>query len=159
MNSVYDPDYTTGGGSCSGFTAYSLMYNYYRVDHFSIDVDIANQENFPVMFIMAPVSGSFSGDPLDLAEMPYAKKGVLSAKGGQDRLTLKYSTSIAALVGSKTALLSDNYASQVTTNPAYTALMTLAINCDGGAVLTNGVFGSIRVKYRVIFYKRQNLDG
>ncbi len=154
-NSVYDPDYTNVGGSCSGFAEYAAMYYYYRVLKVHYDIQLSNQEVFPILVAVAPTSVDFTDAVGDLAELPYAKKTLLSAKGGQDRCRLKGSFSMTQVVGEQTPLFSDNYSAQVTANPAYAVFVCVGLNADGANTLTNGVFASIRLQYDVTFYKKK----
>ncbi len=154
-NSVYDPDYTGTGGQCSGFNEYAAMYYYYRVIRVHYDVQLSNLESFPILVALAPTSIDYVDAALDLSELPYGKKAILSAKGGQDRCRLRGSVSMTDVVGESTVLYSDNYSSQVTTNPTFAAFLCVALNADGANTLTNGVFASIRLQYDVTFYKKK----
>jgi len=160
MNSAYDPDYTYTGGSCSAFSQWAALYNYYRVLEFHYEIEIVNLETFPILVALAPVSAVPSiSNVYDIAELPMSKKGTLSAKGGQDRRIFKGTVRLSRFLGSQVVFYSDGYASTINANPSLLAYFVVGLNCDGGNTLTNGAFSTIRLRYVTSFFKKAVVTG
>jgi len=159
MNSAYDPDPVLGTGAVTGFTEWAAMYTRYRIVAFSYDIMVANLELFPQLIIVAPsipdIGANYSRIT-QMSEVPYGKKSLVSAMGGQDKCLLRDRVDLAKMLGSKTLLWSDNYSSAVTTNPNSQLYFNIGFS-SGGATTTKGLFVSARLQYRILFYARANI--
>jgi hypothetical protein len=157
LNSVFDPDPLLGSGAISGFAEWAGIYTHYRVLSYTYDFSVANNETFPLMVVAAPTLpdiGSNTSNLDQLPEVPYGRKSLLSAKGGQDRTRIRGHISIAKLEGSMEPLTDSSFSSQVTTNPVMLRFMNFGFT--GGSVpLVNGVLVSVRMKFRTQFFARQ----
>jgi hypothetical protein len=161
INSAFDPDPLLGSGSLSGFVEWSLMYTHYRVVEFGYDVQISNQESFPMIVLCAPslpdVGANYPSVD-QLSEFPYGRKNIISAKTGNDRCRFKGKVDIARLEGTKEAIYDSTFASQVTTNPAQLRFFNVGFS-GGTNILVNGVMNSSRFMYRTLFFARLPIPG
>jgi len=159
MNSVYDPDPLLGTGALSGFTEWAAMFGKYRVEEFRYNIRIANLELFPQMVIVAPsitdLGANFSRIT-QMPEVPGGKSSLVSGMGGQDKCFFKGKINLTNFLGSRTLLLSDNYASNTNTNPNNQLYFNVGFS-TGGATSTKGLFCSTRLFYTVVLYGRVNL--
>jgi hypothetical protein len=160
MNSAYDPDPALGTGAITGFNEYAAMYDRYRVTKCSIDIEIANLESFAMEIIFAPtlldVGANYSGVG-SMPEYPYGKKKVLSLAGGKDNGTLRFTSTVARIEGSKSAYTDLLFSAVVNTNPTNTRWFNVGY-ITGGNVLVKGVFAVVRLAYEVQFTERLNIN-
>lgn len=156
INSAFDPDPLLGTGSISGFTEWAAVFTHYRILTFMFDVQIANDETFPLMIATAPtltdLGANFSGFD-QLPEVPYGRKQLVSAKGGADKCRLRGRVSIPKLEGSKEPITDSGFAAQVSTNPLQIRFFNVGFT-GGANPLVNGVFVSIRLRFTCQFFAR-----
>jgi hypothetical protein len=160
MNAAYDPDPLLGSGSLTGFNEWAAFYTHYRVLSFCYDVQISNQESFPLVALVAPthtdVGANYTSTD-QFSEFPYGKKNILSAKTGKDNCRFRGDVNIAKFEGSREPLTDMSFASAVATVPAQ--LRFFNIGCDSGSVYVNGVFVSVLLIYEVQFFARLPIPG
>lgn len=156
INSAFDPDPLLGTGALSGFAEWATIYTHYRITNFRYNIQIANNETFPLMVACAPTLTDLGANTSNLdqvPELPYGKKSLLSAKGGADKTSIRGSISVAKLEGSTEPFTDSSFASVVTTNPVMVRFFNIGFT-GGSTPLVNGVFVSIRLSYRAQFYAR-----
>jgi len=159
VNSAFDPDPLLGTGALSGFLEWAAMYTHYRVVDFGYDVSLSNLETFPLIAAIAPTLLDVGPNYVNFdqfPEFPYGRKSLLSVSGGQDRCRFRGSVDIAKLEGTTESMYDSTFSSQVTTNPIM--LRFFNIGCSGVSnVFVKGVFLSVRLRYRCLFYARTNV--
>ncbi len=158
LNDAYKP-YASSADTVQGFSDLALLYGKFRVDKVAYDIWIANQEANPVEVVFAPTNITFGNDTSSLAEMaelPFARVAVLSAKGGQDRIRLRGIVPLGKLFGNERQYYSDP-ATAGTQSSSPTSLLYGTI---GGRVLTGtfttnlGLCVSPRFTYYIKFFAR-----
>jgi hypothetical protein len=161
LNSAYDPDPALASGALSGFIEYAAQFSIYRVLSNSWEVKISNREAFPITTVVCPTPVDVGLNYVNvdqLPEFPYGKSNDCSASGGLDRCVFQGSIDLEKLFGSTSWRADTGVAALINANP--TTLMYLNIGAyAGGTVFVNGIFASVRVRYRVHFYRRTNLPG
>jgi len=85
------------------------------------------------------------------------KKSLVSAKGGRDLCRLRGNVNIATLEGSTQPLTDALFASTTSTVPSGIRFFNVGI--DSATNLVNGVFVSVRLRYKTQFYARTNVPG
>jgi hypothetical protein len=155
MNSVYDPDPLLGSGSVSSYNEWAAFYTHYRVLAFKYDITVANNETFAVIIVCAPtatdVGANYSGT-IQLSEVPYGKKNMLSAKTGSDRCHIAGEIQLNKFEGIRGTEYDQSYASTIATNPSNIRFFN--IGYAGGSICANGVVVSIKLTYLTEFYAR-----
>lgn len=157
-NGTFDVDPTLGSTTTPGFTEWAAFYNYYRVIKVAYDIEVANNETFPlrVYTILTNTDPGTIGNP-QFSGNPLAKTALISGKGGMDRCRLRDLKQVSQVVGSQAPETEDNFRAAVTTNPV--DVIHLGIGCfnPGSAFVPNGVavVGVIRMFIR--FYDPKTL--
>jgi len=157
LNSAYDPDPLLGTGAIPGFTEWAAMYDRYRILNFSYDVQFCNMETFPLQIVACPTLidvGANYASAIDLPAFPFGTKSIISTTGGQDRTRLSGQLDLELFEGSPTYFTDTNYSSVINTNPVNTRFMNFGYISD--AVLVHGVFVSVKLSFRTLFYQRLN---
>jgi hypothetical protein len=156
INSAYDPDPLLGTGAISGFIEWSAFFLHYRVVEFGYDVQLANNESFPLLVLSSPtlvdVGANYSSMD-QFSEFPYGRKNLISAKGGQDKMRFRGTIDVAKLEGTREALYDSGFSSNVNTNPAMLRFFNVGFT-GGTNVLVNGVMVSIRLRFKTLFSAR-----
>jgi len=155
---IFDVDPTLGGTAVAGFDEWSSFYNYYRVIGYAIQIEISNADSFGMEVYTLPLNTDPGAAPslgtVESYQMnPFCKVKYLSAKAGQDKVTLRQWVDCESFVGAGTQRFDDSYASLVTTGPLnniYHQIGVLSISNN----LVNGVYYYARVAMEVEFYDR-----
>jgi hypothetical protein len=156
-NAAFNP--ITGaspGGYTPWYDRWALMYGYYRVIRYSYKITVINNEAFP---IVAYIINS-NNDPTDsiaqqIASNPLCQTFLLSAKGGQDRMTFRKTVKIAEVVGTNTVKYDDMYSALITANPTDVTWLGIgAASVAGGSFIPNGASFNIELKQFTVFYDR-----
>jgi len=160
MNSAFDVDPLVGSTTLVGFTEWSAFYGAYRVLRASGFIDFVNNEAFPVIVYVGPSRnagldpGANSIGGLDWPSNALFKRHILSAKGGQDRIRLKFNFDFPVLY-SKQVLADDNFAGAVTANPSILLYMVCGALTTGSDTFTTagGVSQDVAIHLDILFYK------
>ncbi len=159
MNSVYDPDPTIGSGSVPGYTYYATAYGSYRVLDFGYNITLSNLEGSPVDVVCCPSTTDLGANYSFTNELfgnPHATVGLLSAKNGMDRCTLKGFIDLGKYYGNVTQYLgADSFGSGIGNNPS----VVLHLNVGGvsSALFTtnNGLDYRVTLTYTVLWTQRK----
>jgi hypothetical protein len=129
-----------------GFEEFSAMYSQYRVDTSYVDVTFVNREDFACNVIISfvntdPTTALTSAiEMLDLGERPWAKRGIISAKGGMDRIRLRSVVNVAKFFGTRALQQGElGFYGGPVTNPLYVVYLVVGVASLAGDLLTNGV--------------------
>jgi len=162
INDPYDPDPAILSGSISGFKELMQFYNNYRVVSNTVDVTIANQESFPLIWglvfsqtnILSLISTSAAA--LNVLENGYSTGArTISGKGGLDRDTQVCKIPLKDLVGNAQLYSGDTqYTGTVTSSPAISLWCFLIVVSGSGAALTNGFVFNSKYTYNTKFFNR-----
>jgi len=163
-NQPYDVDPLVGSTAIAGLTEMAAFYSAMRAIKYRYEIDISNNEAFPVTVYVMPSlqagtdPGSDTVSGLDYPMNPLAKSYVLSAKGGQDRHSFKGTINLADYY-TKQVLTDDSYASGI--GSALTAPVRIYIvagACSGSVNFTTaGVTYSTHLYIDTVFYVRKEL--
>lgn len=165
INDVYDPDPLILSGNISGYKELMQFYYYARVQNFKLNMDISNNETFPVQYGVVFSSLSLPGtisnrdDALNALETSFTT-GVrlLSGKGGIDREDISLSITPAKVVGTNAVYNTNiDYACQITSSPNIPLYCNIIICSPSGTNLINGVTTAVTCGYLTKFYSRTNL--
>lgn len=162
LNSAYDPDPNLGSGSTAGFTEWAALYNRYIVREVHYDICVCNKETtFPIQVILAPVTsdvGQNYSSIDELQELPYAKNGICSISGGQDRIRFVGKVSLTALRGNALSWMTDpQYSAATNANPSTMYYLNVGGFALGGTFTGLGMAMTARLTYVVEFYDRKNI--
>jgi len=166
INDPYDPDPAILSGSISGFKELMQFYNNYRVVSNTVDVTIANQESFPIIwglvFSQTNILGSIAtaAQALNVLENGYTTGArTISSKGGLDRDTQVCKIPLKDLVGNAQLYSGDvNYTGTVSSSPATSLWCFLVVVSGTGAVLANGYVFNSKYTYNTKFFNRVLLN-
>jgi hypothetical protein len=159
-NGLYDPDPALATGGIPGFVELGAIYSYYRVHSWEYDWEVANQEAFPLAVITVPLPadpGANASNFQQLSMVPYAKKTLLSAKGGQDRARLRGKMSTEKLVGSEYARYITDYAGTNAAIPSTLVYQAFGVASTNTLTTAAGIYSSLRITFHVEWYKRVTL--
>lgn len=113
-NSVYDPDFTSTGYNCLGFSTLALLYQRYQVTGSSIRVRASTSAGPGVQLSVLPslFSATVSSTSEDYAENPYGKDVLTNAYMPPE---LRSYMSTSKMYGDK--VLDANYSAGIAANP------------------------------------------
>lgn len=158
-NSVFDPDPALGTGGIVGMTYLASLYLNYRVLAYAYEWHVSNLEAFPVLFASFPTVSDIGLNAAAIAqytEGPRVTKGIASAQGGLDRITLSSGwISIEEVIGSKTVLYDDNYVGSTAANPTAMTYQNFAAIPGKAVNLSQGWSSNLRIRYKVAFFARK----
>jgi len=157
VNSAFDPDPLLGTGAIPGFVEWAAFYDRYRVLDFMYDAQFSNLEAFPLQVVAAPSLldlGANYASAVDIPGFPYGTKSLISTLGGQDRARLSGHLDLEKFEGSPTIYTDNNYSGVVSGNPTNVRFMNFGLVSD--ANLVHGVFISMKLGFRTLFYQRLN---
>lgn len=161
LNSCYDPDPQIGSGSIAGFSEWAAFYSNYRVNGVGYEISICNKEANPVQIIVAPtisdVGANYSTID-ELQELAFARNGIVSIAGGQDRIRFKGYLPMHEILGDKLKYKSDpQFSAATTANPATMFYLNVGGYMLGGTFTGLGLAMTLRFTYYVEFYGRKTL--
>lgn len=152
---AYDVDPALGNTAMPGLAEMAAFYARMRPLRISYKFDVCNNEAFPVFTASGFTSEVLANPDVDVAGNPLWKKGVLAAKGGQDRLRMRDSATIVRIAGTKQALYDDLYTSSTITNTLQPSGTNYAyLVCESDALGTGeGVTVSVQISLTMQFYR------
>jgi len=166
INDLWDPDPLILSGSVTGFQQQMAFYNLYRVLTVEAQVDISNNENFPVLWGIV-----YSNQPLvgvastKLIALSFLENGfssgakILSAKGGADRGGVRAKTPVYEILGNKKEYMADvRYAGQGLASPSLPLYMSLIVVGSSSTNLANGVGVFLKLNFQTEFFGRRPLN-
>jgi len=149
MNSVYDPNVTSTGGSVVGFTPLAGLYQRYRVTSSAIRVNFTTTDDAAIAVSLAPSSinvGSTTSAEV-IAGLKHAKPRilrVLPAAGYGPSVVLEDSSSIAAIRGERLYDEQDLFGSE-STDPALQFYWMIGTSCINNPAYTCNI--TVEVEY------------
>lgn len=159
MNSVFDPDPGVSSGAVPGHIEWASFFLLYRVLHMSYTIDVSNLETSPVDVVSFPSQDDLGLNYSGLIEAfgnPYANQGIISAKGGMDRIRLNGGIDLGKFYGLATQYIgNDAYGASTSGNPS--AFMYINIGGVSAVNFTvgNGLDVRITLKFTVFYHKRK----
>jgi len=161
MGDLFDPNPLILTGAISGFAELATLYRRYLVISLTVNIDIVNNEAFPVLVAIAPSDidlASVITTPaaaVNLAEYPLAKKVLLSAAGGMNRAKLSMTINLPRFVGQPTAYLGSlDYSALVNASPTVQTFFNVAVSSATNFTAL-GVTQYATYKYRTVWSQRQ----
>ena len=156
INDLYDPDPLILSGSISGFKEMMQFYSYYRVLHFSANINISNNEAFDLLygavFSQTNLTGVIANrdDAINALENNYCKGPfLLSEKGGMDRGTMKLSIAPSSLLGVPRQYFGTNdYAGSGLATPPIPLWLNFIVCSPTGAAMANGYTTTTKFFFR-----------
>jgi hypothetical protein len=166
VNDLYDPDPLILSGSISGFKEIMQFYNYYRVNKIGIDLEIANNENFSLLWGIFFSQGNYLGTfPNRDSAINSLENGLstgaklLAAKGGMDRDKLECSIDMGQILGNYQQYKTEvGYTGTVTSSPSLPIYMVLVVASPTAAAIANGVTTHLKLKFESDFFAKTNLQ-
>lgn len=163
-NDAYDIYPGTGGASLIGYNLWSDFYTNFRVISYIVDLELSNQEAFPVMFYCVNSTQDASGAP---ANMINASAGPLSfsrmlapvgTTGSYHKFRISHT--ISKVVGSTAVFTADNFMGTTDGNlrVADKTYITLGVGSTTASTLVNGVTYKLRMRMKIKFYARKALS-
>lgn len=163
MNSVWDPDPGVSSGAVPGHVEWTSFFSLYRVLEMSYTIDLANMEGSPVDVVIFPSQDDLGLNYAGLIESfgnPYANQGMVSSKGGMDKIRLNGRVDIGKFYGLVPQYIgNDAYGASTGGNPS----AFLYINI-GGVSATNFTTGNgldvrVTLKFTTFYHKRKFATG
>lgn len=166
VNDLFDPDPLILSGSISGFKEIMQFYNYYRVLKLAVDLEIANNENFSLLWGIFFSQQNYIGTfPTRDAAINSLENGLstgaklLAAKGGMDRDKLECEIDMGRILGNYQSYKAEaGYQGTLTSSPALPIYMVLVVASPTGAAIANGVTTHLKLKFYSEFYAKTNLN-
>lgn len=155
-NSLFDPNYSGGGGQPIGFDQYANIYTHYEVLASSISVRLCNNQSANVGCALYP---SYSVTQLsydDAICQSYAKSGIVGALTGQSIKIFKNFMATKKLLGRSTN--SVNYAAPVTGDPNNVWYWHLDFRSMDGQTAINLSLEVVIVYYAKFYQRTQLVD-
>lgn len=117
-NSLYDPDYATGGGQPMGRDQLATLYNSYKVTGCSIKLTVTSNTGTPLRAAIIPSTSAVAfTDFLEACEQPGSKKMALSTyTGGLSSKTIKRKVKTKNILGIQ--MLDDEEEAVMGANPS-----------------------------------------
>lgn len=163
MNSVFDPDPGVSSGAVPGHIEWAAFFSLYRVLEMSYTVDLANLEQSPVDVVIFPSQDDLGLNYSGLIEAfgnPYANQGMVSSKGGMDKVRLKGRIDIGKFYGLVTQYIgNDAYGASTAGNPSAFMYINLGGVSATNFTVSNGLDVRVTLKYTVFYHKRKFATG
>lgn len=159
MNSIYDPDYTTGGHQPMFHDELAAIYDRYRVHGFGYKITVSGS-NTPIRVAVVPVNGAAAPvDIEDCSEMKYSKNTIVNAmaNGYGAIRTFKGYFNIAKILGEK--LTDDRDQAPMGSNPSNILLFNVMVSTLDGATNITGYNITIDFTYFVELFDRKAITG
>lgn len=161
-NSLYDPDYTSGGHQPYGYDQLELLYRKYKVNAVAVNVTYSdpNQDGTLIGFTFQPPGGSATlagGLPSTIEEQPMSIVRRINNTGKQVG-KLKQFFPISTVSGLSKLQFGadvDLFTAATGTNPAASPLFRVAVATTQGSTSTLTV--SVSLTYYCTFYERKGL--
>lgn len=161
INSLYDPDYTSGGHQPMYYDQYGAMYNYYRVKGATIKVQALNAGTLTgvdVTLVPAMTYTAFTTTS-KMLEQNTAAVSRVSCINGTKPVFLKYNVNCAKHLGVSQATLEadDQYAANIGSNPEQPLYLHLHAEATN-LVSDISVNYLWEIKFYCQFYGRKIMD-
>lgn len=159
-NGAFDPDPVLGGPSLAGFSLWSQFYSYNRVVSFRIMAELSNLEVYPVTCFFCHLNVDPTTSPIAypaFAQQAYGYIKQLGPATGKSDFTYTKVLTPRHIVGDKLTSTSERYVGSSAANPADLTYFGMSVS-DSIASLPNGVKVVYRVRYRVEFFDRKNIQ-
>lgn len=131
LNSIYDPDYTTGIGDLSawGYTEAAALYKYYRVDVASYRIELTTLSANAYVFVAFPSNDTSvaAGDTQLWPAWPYSKMQVVGGDTGSSRATIRHRLDLATFTGARNFKSSENFSSLMGVNPVDVVYLNVGV--------------------------------
>lgn len=165
LNSAYDPLYTVGGGTCTGYVQWIALYRYCLVTSVTIKYSLYNSHAadagyyltmYAIPFASWQVGDSSSVPTLDLVrETPWSKwHDNFVGAHPHNPFTFTMTLDVAKLEG-QPLVPKTSYSSTVDSDPS------LQLTAQIGAIATDGTttgqtaFGTVDISYVCTFYQKR----
>ena len=155
-NSVYDPDYTGGGGQPTGFDQLAALYQRYTVYAAKTKCQLMNGPtnqttvaSFAALSLLADTSGSSVGNYTVIDKLPHSNSYIPSGpilSGSRTPRTVSMYTTTASMFGidKDTVTNKANYSADVGSNPVNQWFQHVTVsNLDGGTQANVAVYTKI----------------
>jgi len=156
---AFDVDPDLGSTSTSGFAEWAAIFQFYRVSKFRVDVMIANKEAF-FLLVNTLASNTTLTDSSNLALLMGSKHfyqtQISSASSGMPLTRFRRTYDVCNVVGSRSPLYDDNYASTTAAVPSNNIFWAIQI-FSPTAVLVAGAVITVRISMLCEFYESKNL--
>jgi len=162
-NSVYDVDPALGSTDTQGYTRFADDYNYYRVIKYQYKLEVYNQNNFPVVFVVISSITNLTGstgigttDLSTIAQNPSAQSRMVPAGVNTSAFHIfKRTMRPEQVEGTPMTLTDDHYQSLTGSSPAnLTWINFSATALDGTSPLINNVMVRVTLMMFTLFYGR-----
>jgi len=165
LNSAYDPLYTVGGGSCTGYAQWIALYRYCRVTSVQIKYTVFNlhavESGFLITMYAVPFASWQIGDSSSVPTLDLVKESTWSSfhdnfagSHPSNPFTMVKSYNIADIEGTQLVPPID-YSSTVDTDPAKQVTVQVGIIATDGTTTGQTAFGTIEIQYQCEFYQRR----
>jgi len=166
VNDLYDPDPLILSGSISGFKEIMQFYNYFRVKKLTVDLEIANNENFSLLWGIFFSQGNYLGTfPNRDSAINSLENGLstgaklLAAKGGMDRDKLECEIEMGRILGDYKQYTAEvGYTGTISSSPSLPLYMVLVVASPTGTAIVNGVTTHLKLKFHSDFFAKTNLN-
>jgi hypothetical protein len=152
---LYDPDITHAGHQPLGFDQWMTLYSRFEVLKSTYNVKLVNSGSIPVGAAIYPSLSATISTLATVGEQPFSKRGIMSAKGGMDRLTLQMTMSPQRFIGRVTD--SVNYTGSASGDPSILLYWNQVVESLDGSTSVD-VYIEIEINYIVKLYDRITLS-
>lgn len=152
-NSLFDPNFTSGGHQPRGFDQFMAMYDHYVVLGAKIILRADNSANTPPVNLMIRIKDSTttSVNPIDWLEDGYVRQSTIPGQSGGGMGTLTHSVNPAKFLGRSHPLSDPQLKGAVNLSPAEQAYFHLGAVSSNTTTDLNGVFINVQIEYIVAF--------
>jgi len=168
INSVYDPDPDILSTGVAGFNFLMLKYEFFRVDHCTVDWRPSNNEQFALIvgmvFSQVELEGTISSrqEAIDALENGISTKPItlVNRTGGPSEKVIQHGIHPKFLLGNPKLYEGDeNYTGTQTSDPPDKLWVNLIVVSPANTVLLlNGVVGACELHFKIKFFGSKVLD-
>jgi hypothetical protein len=155
MNGLYDFDPRVGGQSVKGFNQWMGLYNQYQVISVRLSGEFCNLETQPMHVFIVAHSNAISDNSVtkESTGWRFSKYvGLLSAKGGMDRLKFSMDVDLEDLLGNQNYWGTvNNYQGTSITNPATSMQFAVGCQTTTGVMAGGGVICGFSCEFNTLY--------
>jgi len=167
LNSLWDPDPLLSTGGISGFAQWGNFYRRYCVMTVLLEVELVNNESFPVHFVFCTsdidiaTSISTRASAVDTGELPFATKPIIMAgNSGMNRHKFRRLLNLPVVSGNRSAYFNSlDYSALNNTNPAIILYGNFIFYADSFFTASGGISISSKMTFKSYWSQRQTPFG
>jgi hypothetical protein len=158
-NCLFDVDPALGGLAINGFSTWSTLYSFNRVQRFRVQANFTNLEAVPITLETCHLNTDPGLSPVSYTSYATQAYGGVFQVPANAVNSFRYRKSLMPenIVGDKMTFTSERYVGSSAANPADATYFGMCVTDPVGA-LPNGVVVSLTMTFIAEFFDRKNLD-